>query len=73
MPDLAENQHCFPVALDARRWPMCGMVIFADLNPIPLAVDYRPLAGRPMSPPASSWTSAPRCAARCNWRTAHGW
>lgn len=48
MPDLAENQHCFPVALDARALAdVRRMVIFADLNPIPLAVDYRPQAGLP--------------------------
>ncbi|MDE1914473.1 MAG: quinoprotein dehydrogenase-associated SoxYZ-like carrier [Sphingomonadales bacterium] len=48
MPDLAENQHCFPVALDAREiGDVRRMVIMADLNPIPLAVDYRPLAGAP--------------------------
>lgn len=42
MPDLAENQHCFPVALDARAVSdVRRMVIMADLNPIPLAVDYR--------------------------------
>jgi sulfur-oxidizing protein SoxY len=48
MPDLAENQHCFPVALDARGvGPVRRMVIFADLNPIAVAVDYRPLAAAP--------------------------
>jgi sulfur-oxidizing protein SoxY len=42
-PQLAENQRSFPVAVDARA--IAGvkrMVIFADLNPIPIAVDYHP-------------------------------
>jgi sulfur-oxidizing protein SoxY len=48
MPALAENQHCFPVMLDARGLgPVSRMVILADLNPIPLAVDYRPVGAAP--------------------------
>lgn len=48
MPQIAEDQHCFPVALDARGLgDIKRMVIFADLNPIPLAADYRPLAAAP--------------------------
>ena len=42
-PEIAENQRAFPVALDARG--VAGvkrMLIFADLNPIPVAIDYRP-------------------------------
>lgn len=42
-PQVAENQRSFPVALDARALgPVRRMVIFADLNPIPIAIDYRP-------------------------------
>ncbi len=42
-PQIAENQRSFPVALDARGVgrPVRRMVIFADLNPIPIAIDYR--------------------------------
>lgn len=48
MPAIAENQHCFPVALDARAIPgVQRMVILADLNPIPLAVDCRIPAAAP--------------------------
>jgi sulfur-oxidizing protein SoxY len=48
MPQIAEDQHRFPVALDARGLgDVQRMVIFADLNPIPLAADYRPLAAAP--------------------------
>lgn len=46
-PDIAENQRAFPVALDARTIPdVKRMVIFADLNPIPIAIDYRPIAAQ---------------------------
>lgn len=42
-PQIAENQRTFPVAIDARAIPgVRRMVLFADLNPIPLAIDYRP-------------------------------
>lgn len=45
MPMVAENQRAFPVTLDARDIPgVKRMVIFADLNPIPIAVDYSPTA-----------------------------
>lgn len=48
MPQIAEDQHRFPVALDARGLgAVKRMVIFADLNPIPLAADYRPLGAAP--------------------------
>lgn len=41
MPQIAENQRSFPVAVDARTLPgVKRILIFADLNPIPLAVDY---------------------------------
>ncbi len=45
MPGIAENQRVFPVTVDARA--LAGVeriVLFADLNPIPVALDYRPLA-----------------------------
>ncbi|MCT2398757.1 quinoprotein dehydrogenase-associated SoxYZ-like carrier [Novosphingobium mangrovi (ex Huang et al. 2023)] len=48
MPIIAENQHAFPVAIDARALPGARrIVLFADLNPIPVALDYRPLAAEP--------------------------
>jgi sulfur-oxidizing protein SoxY len=43
IPTIAENQRVFPVEVDARE--IAGvrrMVIVADLNPIQLALDYRP-------------------------------
>lgn len=47
-PAIAENQRSFPVAIDARGIERVRrIVIFADLNPIPIAVDYRPLAAAP--------------------------
>lgn len=47
-PEVAENQRSFPVALDARGvGQVKRMVIFADLNPIPIAIDYRPEAAEP--------------------------
>ena len=47
-PDIAENQRIFPVSLDARGiGQVKRMVIFADLNPIPVAIDYRPAAAVP--------------------------
>ncbi|MDI1294561.1 MAG: quinoprotein dehydrogenase-associated SoxYZ-like carrier [bacterium] len=51
-PAIAENQRSFPVAIDARgigtvTRPVTRMVLFADLNPIPLAIDYRPQAAEP--------------------------
>jgi sulfur-oxidizing protein SoxY len=47
-PQIAENQRSFPVALDARGiGKVKRMLIFADLNPIPIAIDYRPLAADP--------------------------
>ncbi|WP_066817470.1 quinoprotein dehydrogenase-associated SoxYZ-like carrier [Sphingomonas mali] len=47
-PDIAENQRQFPVAIDARG--IVGVkriLLFADLNPIPLAVDYTLGAAQP--------------------------
>jgi len=47
-PQIAENQRSFPVALDARGLEgVKRMVVLADLNPIPIAIDYRPLAAAP--------------------------
>lgn len=44
VPLIAEDQHRFPVAVDARNIQgVRRILIFADLNPIPLAVDYRPV------------------------------
>lgn len=45
LPMLAENQHVLPVTVDARALgKVTRIVIFADLNPIPVAVEYTPLA-----------------------------
>lgn len=47
LPMLAENQHVLPVTVDARSLDdVQRIVIFADLNPIPLAVEYMPLAAQ---------------------------
>nr|WP_246543794.1 quinoprotein dehydrogenase-associated SoxYZ-like carrier [Novosphingobium profundi] len=44
IPMIAENQRVFPVTLDARALAdVRRILIFADLNPIPLALDYAPL------------------------------
>ncbi len=46
LPLLAENQHVFPVSVDARALEANGrpkvrrIVLLADLNPIPVAVDF---------------------------------
>lgn len=43
MPQIAENQHVFPLTVDARG--VAGarrIVVLADLNPIPVAVDFTP-------------------------------
>lgn len=41
VPMIAENQHMLPVTVDARALPdVKRIVIFADLNPIPVSVDY---------------------------------
>ena len=42
-PGIAEDQHEFPVEVDARAIPdVKRVLIFADLNPIPLAIDFTP-------------------------------
>lgn len=42
-PPIAENQRAFPVSIDARAIAgVARMILFADLNPIPVAIDYRP-------------------------------
>jgi sulfur-oxidizing protein SoxY len=47
LPMLAENQHVMPVTVDARGLEKVErIVIFADLNPIPVAVDYTPLSAQ---------------------------
>ncbi len=47
LPVLAENQHVLPVTVDARALGQVErIVIFADLNPIPVAVEYTPLAAQ---------------------------
>lgn len=46
-PTIAEDQHSFPVTVDARGIAhVKRIVLFADLNPIPLAVDYTPEAAQ---------------------------
>jgi sulfur-oxidizing protein SoxY len=47
-PEIAENQRSFPVAIDARG--MAGVkriILFADLNPIQLAIDFAPQSAAP--------------------------
>jgi sulfur-oxidizing protein SoxY len=47
LPVLTENQHVLPVTVDARALgDVVRIVIFADLNPIPVAVEYEPLAAQ---------------------------
>lgn len=47
LPMLAENQHVLPVTVDARMLgKVVRIVIFANLNPIPIAVEYTPLAAQ---------------------------
>ncbi len=47
-PEIAENQRVFPVEVDARGIPdVVRIVIFADLNPIQLAMDYAPTDAEP--------------------------
>jgi sulfur-oxidizing protein SoxY len=47
LPMLAENQHVMPVTVDARALgEVVRIVIFADLNPIPVAVEYTPLSAQ---------------------------
>lgn len=47
-PEIAEDQHEFPVEVDARAIPgVKRVLIFADLNPIPLAIDFAPAQAAP--------------------------
>lgn len=47
-PEVAENQRAFPVAVDARGIEgVKRIILFADLNPIPVAIDYRPEGAEP--------------------------
>lgn len=47
LPVVTENQHVLPVTVDARALgEVVRIVIFADLNPIPVAVEYSPLAAQ---------------------------
>ncbi len=49
MPMLAENQRVFPVAIDASALPdVKRIVLLADLNPIPVAIDYAPTGAAPV-------------------------
>jgi sulfur-oxidizing protein SoxY len=48
IPSIAENQRVFPVTVDARALhDVQRIVIFADLNPIPVAIDYTPIMSEP--------------------------
>lgn len=48
VPMIAENQHMLPVTVDARQLPdVKRILIFADLNPIPVAVDYKVMTAQP--------------------------
>lgn len=43
VPQIAENQRVFPVTVDARALQhVQRIVLFADLNPIPVALDFTP-------------------------------
>ncbi|MDO7843901.1 quinoprotein dehydrogenase-associated SoxYZ-like carrier [Sphingomonas sp. CA1-15] len=47
-PGIAEDQHSFPVSVDARGIKgVRRIILFADLNPIPLAVDFTPEGAQP--------------------------
>jgi len=48
LPGVAENQHQFPVTVDARTLPgVTRILIYADLNPLTLAADFRPTRAAP--------------------------
>jgi len=48
LPGIAEDQHQFPVTVDARSLPgVTRILIYADLNPLTLAADYRPIRALP--------------------------
>lgn len=43
VPMLAENQHVFPITLDARALPhVRRIVVLVDLDPIPVPIDFAP-------------------------------
>jgi hypothetical protein len=47
MPEVTENQHVFPITVDARAVPgVQRIVVLMDLNPLPLAIDHAPQGGR---------------------------
>ncbi|MDE2562512.1 MAG: quinoprotein dehydrogenase-associated SoxYZ-like carrier [Sphingomonadales bacterium] len=47
-PMIAEDQHVFPVEVDARALAgVTRMIVLADLDPIPYPLDYRPLHAEP--------------------------
>ncbi|MDO7835654.1 quinoprotein dehydrogenase-associated SoxYZ-like carrier [Sphingobium sp. HBC34] len=47
-PMIAENQRAFPVVIDARAIAgVVRMLLLVDLNPIPVAIDYRPVHAAP--------------------------
>ncbi|WCT73211.1 quinoprotein dehydrogenase-associated SoxYZ-like carrier [Sphingomonas naphthae] len=48
-PPIAEDQRAFPVMIDARGIPhVKRILILADLNPIPMAIDYHIAAAEPV-------------------------
>lgn len=48
MPDVTENQHVFPVTVDARALgKVQRIVVLMDLNPLPVAIDYQPQGALP--------------------------
>ena len=48
LPMIAENQHVFPLTLDARSLgKVRRIVVFEDLNPIPVSVDFTPEGAAP--------------------------
>ena len=48
LPMIAENQHVFPLTLDARSLgKVQRIVVFEDLNPIPVSVDFTPQGAAP--------------------------
>ena len=48
LPMIAENQHVFPLTLDARALgKVQRIVVFEDLNPIPVSVDFMPQGAAP--------------------------
>lgn len=48
LPVIAENQHVFPVTVDARSLlGVTRIVVLIDLNPIPVAVDFSPGVAAP--------------------------